>query len=99
MKPDRATLDYGPSRGTSVADLGRGATARVTRIAGGASLSQRIRMVGIRPGVDVRVLHGPDRRGVVLRVGGTRIALGRAVIHAVLVEPSGPGDAGVNPPR
>ncbi|HKI58572.1 MAG TPA: FeoA family protein [Trueperaceae bacterium] len=91
MKSDPGTRDCEPPGDASIADLERGATARVTRIAGSRSVSQRMRMLGIRPGVDVRVLHGPDRRGAVLGVGGARIALGRAVLSTVRVAPLEPG--------
>ncbi|MEJ2288447.1 MAG: FeoA family protein [Deinococcales bacterium] len=70
---------------TALSSLRRGERARVERIEGSASLAQRLRMFGIRPGIDVLVLHGPNGRGAVLQVGGGRIALGRAVVDRILV--------------
>ena len=48
---------------------------------------QRLAMLGIRPGALVTLLHGPGRRGAVLRVGGARVALGHGVIENILVVP------------
>ena len=66
--------------------LRRGDHARVRVIDGGRAMAQRMGMLGIRPGVDVHVVHGPDMRGAVLLVGGARIALGRGVIDCIRVE-------------
>lgn len=57
----------------------------MARVGGGRTVRQRVRMMGIRPGVQVRVVHGPDRRGAVLEVGGARIALGHAVLPTIVV--------------
>jgi len=76
----RATPDA-----TALSSLRRGERARVARIEGSASLTQRLRMFGIRPGIDVVVLHGPNGRGAVLQVGGGRVALGRTVVERIMV--------------
>ncbi|HKI57042.1 MAG TPA: FeoA family protein [Trueperaceae bacterium] len=98
MKPDRPTRDYRadattPER-TPLAALHHGDLARVTHVEGGRAVSRRMRMVGIRPGVDVRILHGPDRKGAVIGVGTARIALGRAVLDIIHVAPAGTSDHG-----
>jgi ferrous iron transport protein A len=71
----------------SVASLKPGDYAEVSYIAGGRALIQRLAMLGVRPGVNVKLLHGPGRRGAVLRVGGARVALGRGVIENIMVIP------------
>ncbi len=68
-----------------LADLKPGESAYIGRIAGGRMVTQRLAMLGIRPGVLVNLLHGPGTRGAVLRVGGARVALGRGVIEKILV--------------
>ena len=76
----------GEWRALSSLRLGEGGKVRV--IDGGRFMTQRMGMLGIRPGVEVRVVHGPGKRGAVLQVGGARIALGRGVIERIRVEKS-----------
>lgn len=71
----------------SIASLMPGDCAEISYLAGGRMMTQRLAMLGIRPGVKVCVLHGPGRRGAVLRVGGARVALGRGVIENIMVIP------------
>lgn len=71
----------------SVAGLAQGDCAEVGFVGGGKAMTQRLAMLGIRPGVNICVLHGPGRRGAVLRIGGTRVALGRGVIEMIMVNP------------
>ncbi len=71
----------------SIASLAPGDCAEIALVAGGRMMTQRLAMLGIRPGVKVCLLHGPGRRGAVLRVGGTRVALGRSVIERIMVIP------------
>ena len=63
-----------------------GESARVRAVDGGRSMAQRMSMLGIRRGVELRVVHGPGLRGAVVQVGGARIALGRGVIERIRVE-------------
>lgn len=70
-----------------LAELCRGQHAQVQAVAGGHGMKQRMQMIGIRPGVELKVVHGPGRRGAVVLVGGTRIALGRGVIDRIMVTP------------
>jgi len=69
-----------------VGDLKLGDSARVRDVTGGRGMQQRMRMLGIRRGTDIRVVHGPGQRGAVLQVGGARIALGWGVIQRIEVE-------------
>ena len=71
----------------SVASLMPGDQAEIAYVAGGRMMMQRLAMLGIRTGVKIQLLHGPGRRGAVLRVGGTRVALGRGVIEHIMVIP------------
>ena len=71
----------------NVAGLSPSDYAEVAYVAGGRIMNQRLAMLGIRPGVKVQLLHGPGKRGAVLRVGGSRVALGRSVLEHVMVIP------------
>ncbi|MHB1279922.1 MAG: FeoA family protein [Acidithiobacillus sp.] len=70
----------------SVGDLKPGDSARVREVAGGRGIQQRMNMFGIRRGTDIRVVHGPGKRGAILQVGGARIALGCGLIQRIAVE-------------
>jgi ferrous iron transport protein A len=70
---------------TAVTGLRRGQKARISRISGGLVMTQRMAMLGIRPGVDILAVHGPGKRGAVLQVGGARIALGTEIIENIVV--------------
>ncbi len=71
----------------SLASMAPGESAQVSHVDGGRAVTQRLAMLGIRPGVVIGLLHGPGRRGAVVRVGGARVALGRGVIERVIVIP------------
>ena len=68
--------------------LRRGQYARIVAI--GADVAQRVAMLGLRRGVELSVLHGPDARGAVIRIGTARIALGRELVDAVAVTTTAP---------
>lgn len=70
-----------------LSSLKPGVRALVKGIDGGRFMVQRMGMLGIRRGVEVRIVHGPGLRGAVVQVGAARIALGRALIDCVRVEP------------
>lgn len=69
----------------TLATLKSGDCAQIGYVAGGRAMIQRMAMLGIRPGVHVCILHGPGRRGAVLKVGGARVALGRGVIEQISI--------------
>ncbi len=71
-----------------LAALRRGQCARIAAIS--ADAARRVAMLGLRRGVELSVLHGPDARGAVVRVGTARIALGRELVDAVAVTTTPP---------
>lgn len=74
---------------TELHELGRlspNACGHVRAIKGGKFVTRRLAMLGIRPGVALKLVHGPGLHGVVVMAGGARIALGHGVIEHVLVE-------------
>jgi|MLJW01.1.fsa_nt_gi ferrous iron transport protein A len=71
-----------------LAALRRGESARIASLTTPAA--QRLAMLGLRRGVELSVVHGPDARGAVLRVGTARIALGRELVDGVEVTAPAP---------
>ncbi|MCE1163243.1 MAG: ferrous iron transport protein A [Thiomonas sp.] len=71
----------------SLAQLTPGQCAEVVEVDGGRAMTQRMLMLGIRRGTGLCVVQGPSKRGVVVRVGGARIALGRGVTEQIRVQP------------
>jgi len=55
----------------------------------GAGCHQRLRALGLRPGLALRMLHNPGCGLVLLQVNGSRLALGRGVAAKILVRRRG----------
>lgn len=70
----------------SLFDLPVGTSARIAEIHGGRKLARRLLSLGVRVGSEVTVLHHRGN-GVVLSIGGTRVALGGGVVEKLSVEP------------
>lgn len=85
-----------PAEVISLAHLTPGQCAEVVEVDGGRAMTQRMLMLGIRRGTGLCVVQGPSKRGVVVRVGGARIALGRGVTEQIRVQP-GAQQAGFAP--
>ena len=69
----------------SVEQLSLGTTAHICQLHGDRRMIQRMNMLGIRRGSAITIVHGPGKRGAVLKVGGARIALGPEVIKQIEV--------------
>lgn len=85
MRHGRATSTERQEAGpTTVADVGRRATVRVTRVSAQSRLAQRLAALGVVPGANLTVLrpHGP---ALVVK-DGARIAIGPTAARAVEVE-------------
>lgn len=55
----------------------------------GAGSAARLADMGIRPGVLMNVISGGSTPGpVVIRIGDSRVMLGRGLSHKVLVQPA-----------
>ena len=71
----------------TLTDMVAGQTGTVVEILGGMGAHNRLRALGIRPGVKVSKVSPSFARGpVVLRVGGTQTALGFGICHKVIME-------------
>ncbi len=69
----------------ALAALRRGQRARIAAVDSAGGLPQRVAMLGLRRGVELHVVLGPDARGAVVRVGAARIALGRDIVERIAV--------------
>jgi len=59
----------------------------VDEISGGSTVQRRLKSIGIRPGAKVTKLTEASKRGpVLLRIGGSQIALGFGMSHKVIIE-------------
>ena len=72
-----------PSR--SLDQLSSAASARIIRITGDRAMQQRLQMLGIRPGVALHIVHGPNKRGVVIQINGARFAIGNSLVQKIWV--------------
>jgi Fe2+ transport system protein FeoA len=63
-----------------------GSLVRIGSIEGGKRMGRRLSEMGLRPGAVTEVVSGEGGGPVVLRVDGTRLALGRGMARRILVE-------------
>lgn len=73
----------------SLAELATGARAVVCEVGGGKAFARRLAGMGLVVGSQLEILQNPDRGPVLIRVRGTRIALGRGEAMKVLAEEVG----------
>ncbi len=59
---------------------------RVSGIAGGADIQGRLAGIGIIPRCELEIVKNERRGPIVVRVGQSRIALGRGVAEKIIVE-------------
>ncbi len=74
----------------NLVQLRPGQTARIVEIQGGLHLMRRLEAMGLRIGAQIsslgdQVLHGP----VIIRSGGTQVAIGQGMARKIIVEPTG----------
>jgi len=71
----------------SVADMESGEVGKVVELLGGAGMQNRLKSLGIRPGVKISKVNSAFNRGpVVLKVGRAQTVLGFGISYKVLVE-------------
>jgi ferrous iron transport protein A len=70
-----------------LAEMASGRTALVVEIQGGKGVHDRLRALGIRPGVSLKKISGRVGRGpAVVRQGQTQTALGGGICEKIIVE-------------
>lgn len=73
----------------SISNLGSGTRAIVRNIQGGKNIISRLSAMGLSVGSEVEVLENRGQGPVLVRVRGTRIALGRGEALKIIVEEIG----------
>ena len=77
------------NRSVPITDLGSGAKAIVRQIQGGKNIIGRLSAMGLSVGSELEVLENRGQGPVLVRVRGTRIALGRGEALKIIVEEIG----------
>jgi Fe2+ transport system protein FeoA len=78
------------STSCTLGSLKAGSCGRIQNVRAPEDERRRLQNLGLRPGSVFTLRLGPDRRGVVLESGGTRVALGREWLDQILVVPTAP---------
>jgi ferrous iron transport protein A len=72
---------------STAAQMKPGQRGLVVSIEGGRGMGERLRAMGLRPGVMITKTSGQPLRGpVTLRLGSTEIAVGHRMAQRILVE-------------
>lgn len=61
-------------------------TLRVIQVLGGCQRTRRLLEIGLYPGAEVEVIHSGQAGPVIVKMGETRLAVGRNVARSVIVE-------------
>ncbi len=69
--------------------LSHGEEGVVIRLAGTEELRRRLVEQGVIPGARLQLVHTSPETGVVVRIGETRLMLGRSTAGRVFVRPAG----------
>lgn len=80
-----AELDA-PVEGLALTDAPAERTLRVTQVLGRGQRMRRLLEIGIFPGAEVEVVHSGAHGSVIVKMGETRLAVGRNVARSVMVE-------------
>jgi ferrous iron transport protein A len=67
-------------------ESGKGVRVRAVGLTGGGGLARRLTDMGLYRGATVDVLSGGRHGPVIIRLGSSRLALGRGMAHKILVE-------------
>ena len=68
-------------------DVSKGKKVRITGFIGGANLVNKLRQIGLQPGISVQVLRqAPPDGPFLIQVGDRTIVLERAIIAKIQVE-------------
>lgn len=70
----------------TLVELKSGEVGRVVSVVGGKGATMRLAAHGIVPGVDVEKIGNLTGGPVVLKIGQTRVAIGRGLARKVMVE-------------
>jgi len=74
--------------GLALTEAPAGQLLKVLQILGGCQRLRRLLEMGIYPGAKLEIVRTCDRGPVIVKVGETRLAVGRNVARSVIVDPS-----------
>ena len=77
--------EAGPAPGVPLSSMPDGARCRVVRVDAGRGLRAHLLAMGLRPGVEVRVVKNGGAGPFVLAMEALRLVLGRGMAHRVHV--------------
>jgi Fe2+ transport system protein FeoA len=69
----------------ALAAVKSGCKVRLVAIAGGCGLACRLAAMGMVPGTELQVIANGHPGPFIVRLRGTRLALGRGIAHKILV--------------
>lgn len=78
--------------------LPKHSVARCRDVALGGSAQRRLAELGLRPAATLQVLSRTSGGGLIVEVGGARVAIDAEVAHVITVDDSGVDDPGVHDP-
>ena len=78
----------------ALAEVPRGRRVRIQGLDGGERLAGRLAEMGLFKGASVEILSGGGRGPVIVRSGSSRLALGRGMVHRMLVTAAADPPAG-----
>jgi ferrous iron transport protein A len=70
---------------TPLSDIKTGRTVQLVAIEGGQNVTRRLAAMGMLPRAELEVVRNDNPGPFIVRVRGTRIALGRGVAHKIMV--------------
>ncbi len=62
-----------------------GENLEIVALEGGERMTRRLEAMGLRPGIRLEMLQNERPGGLVVRVGGTKLALGTGMVHRIRV--------------
>jgi ferrous iron transport protein A len=71
---------------TPLSDIENGCKVRLAAIDSALSVSRRLMAMGMLPNVELEVINNGHPGPFLIRVRGTRIALGRGLAHKIMVK-------------
>jgi len=78
-------MDRKEERIMTLSDVADGQRVNIVAIDGGHGVTRRLAAMGMLPNAEVEVIRNGHPGPFIVRVRGTRIALGRGVAHKILV--------------
>jgi len=72
---------------TQLSSMRAGQSGSVAGLEGGLGLKRKLENMGVRPGVRITKVNSQIMRGpVIIRVGGTRLAIGHRMARRIMVD-------------